>query len=795
MYEENHVTYHYGIDWKNILIKIILIILFILLLLWLFPKADLDVFYDSVYTNNIKTMKEAARDYYTVDKLPKNVGESTSMTLKQMVDNHMIIQFRDKDKNYCDENSSKVEVTKISDSEYALKVVLNCGDQKDYILDTIGCTTVCSNGTCQTIINNGGSNNSSIANNTNNNNNSNNTSNNDGNGGAAILDETDYSGYGDAKSGLYTETITYYQFRKAVTTTKTIYTCPEGYTKSGTKCTKTSTGATIDATPVYGPDRVITTDAKLSDGEEHTVYVKPTKKQVGTDYTCPSGYTLNGKYCIKYTDAIEHPGKPTYSCPTGWTLSGTKCTKTTDATYTPGATSYTCDKGGTLSGTKCTITKDATPTTTYTCPSGYDRNGTSCYKVYNATANTTYSCPSGYDKSGTGANTKCTKSTSYNATPSTKYSCPNGGSLSGTTCTISTSYNATATTTYTYGSWVNGGTKYYTTAGAGYVHETDKLVFQGYISGATCGTPCGNKGTWYKYIYYTRSKTPHTTYSCPNGGTLSGAKCYKSSTYAATATTTYSCPNGGSLSGTKCYKTESATPITNTTYTCPQGGTLNGTKCTITTSATPTTTYTCPSGYTKNGNKCTYTYDATAHPGTGTYSCPNGGTLSGTKCIHTQNATEKPGAPTYTCPEGFELLKDDPQHRCIKRIDATGTPIYEYSCPEGYTKNGTGENTTCSKVVKTEGEYYCEDAEARLTDDHKCVKTVKGEIESYTCPADYTLTGTKCVKKTVETIDATASTTTSTSYKYTWSKSSTLAGWEFTGKTKTETHTYTAGQK
>jgi hypothetical protein len=78
------------------------------------------------------------------------------MTLKQMVDNHMIIQFRDKDKNYCDENSSKVEVTKISDSEYALKVVLNCGDQKDYILDTIGCTTVCSNGTCQTVINNNG---------------------------------------------------------------------------------------------------------------------------------------------------------------------------------------------------------------------------------------------------------------------------------------------------------------------------------------------------------------------------------------------------------------------------------------------------------------------------------------------------------------------------------------------------------------------------------------------------------------------------------------------------------------
>ena len=40
------------------------------------------------------------------------------------------------------------------DDEYTLKVQLKCGEQEDYILETIGCTTVCSNGTCNTIINN-----------------------------------------------------------------------------------------------------------------------------------------------------------------------------------------------------------------------------------------------------------------------------------------------------------------------------------------------------------------------------------------------------------------------------------------------------------------------------------------------------------------------------------------------------------------------------------------------------------------------------------------------------------------
>ena len=134
MYDETNITYKVGINWKDILIKIIMLILFILLLLWLFPKADLDVFYDQVYTNNIKTMKEAARNYYTVDRLPANVGDQTSMSLKEMVDNKMIIRFTDKDGKTCDESSSGIEITKISNNEYSMKVALNWGDQKDYIL-------------------------------------------------------------------------------------------------------------------------------------------------------------------------------------------------------------------------------------------------------------------------------------------------------------------------------------------------------------------------------------------------------------------------------------------------------------------------------------------------------------------------------------------------------------------------------------------------------------------------------------------------------------------------------------
>ena len=97
----------------------------------------------------------------------------------------------------------------------------------------------------------------------------------------------------------------------------------------------------------------------------------------------------------------------------------------------------------------------------------------------------------------------------------------------------------------------------------------------------TCNQPFTNRegpfqdGTYnffckYSHITNTKAaalggncqhKITGTSYSCPNGGTLSGTTCTK---------TTYSCPNGGTLNGTICSSEE---------YTCPNGGTLNGIKC------------------------------------------------------------------------------------------------------------------------------------------------------------------------------------------------------------------------
>ncbi len=849
MYENNNVTYKVGINWKDILIKIIMLALFIILLLWLFPRPNLDVFYDTVYNNNINAMKDAARDYYTVDRLPKNVGEQSSMTLKEMFDNHLLIRFTDKDGKTCDETASKVTVSKISENEYALKVQLNCGEQADYILDTIGCTSVCTNGSCQTVIVDKDEDNSNSDNTiADNNNNSNNVDDN-------IDDE------------LFVNKVTYYQHKKPITTTKIVYTCPDGYTKNGTKCIKETTGATIDATPVYNPDETVIVDAKYTTIGERE-YVNPVKTKVGTDYTCPKGYTLNGSYCIKYTDAVEHTTPGTYTCPDkNYELVGKKCIYTYDATYTSGKINYICPKGGDLDGTKCILTIDATVKTDYVCPSGYTPNGASCYKVYNATAKTDYVCPSGYTPNGNKciktypATTKTTytcayggdpdsnHNCSYKATIKSSYTCPKGGSSDNKGNCI---YKATAKTTYTcpnggspdsngncyytgtakvdYGNWVVQWVKYYTTAQDVFTHETEKLEFNGAVSGAVCGEPCGNKGIWYKYTYYTR--TVKTTYTCPKGGTPnSSGMCYYKGTpntkytcayggdpdsnhncsYKATTNSSYTCPKGGSsdnkgnciykattktdkvctqggdLNGQTCKIIIDGTP--KTSYICPNGGDLNGTKCVLTATAVIKTEYVCPKGYEPNGKKCVYTYDATIVVGKGNYICPKGGDLSGTKCVITKDATYTPGATTYTCPDGYTLNGK----QCIHTISATATDIYDYVCPDGYETEGSGENTKCY-VVSTVNKYYCEDTSATLNGT-KCISTIKGSISHYTCPSDYSVNGDKCIKQSIITIDAIENVEQTTSYKYTWSKSSYLEGWIFTGKTKVVTENYVAGQK
>ena len=140
--------------------------------------------------------------------------------------------------------------------------------------------------------------------------------------------------------------------------TTTTYSCPTGYTLSGTTC--------------YPP------------------LVTPPPTAATATYSCPSGSTLSGTSC----QALSYAATGTYSCPGGKTLSGSQCiTPTVSATV-----SYSCPSGNTLSGTSC-YPPPVGATVSYTCPSGNTLTGTSCQPPATSAA-ITYTCAAGTQLSG-----------------------------------------------------------------------------------------------------------------------------------------------------------------------------------------------------------------------------------------------------------------------------------------------------------------------------------------------------------------------------------------------------------
>lgn len=159
MYEERRNNFSIA----NTIIQILFIVIFVFLLIWLFPtKSDvkkslegisfddssLKPLYDRIFIDNILMMKDAAKDYYTTERLPKNVGDSVSMTLGEMLDKNLIVPFTDSNGNQCDLEESYVKVTN-NDEEYLMKVNLSCSDQENYILVHMGCYNYCKTDLCE----------------------------------------------------------------------------------------------------------------------------------------------------------------------------------------------------------------------------------------------------------------------------------------------------------------------------------------------------------------------------------------------------------------------------------------------------------------------------------------------------------------------------------------------------------------------------------------------------------------------------------------------------------------------
>ena len=641
MYNENERSHFF----RDLIVKILLVLLFIFLLMWLFPMPNLNPFYDKIFTQNINSMTDAAKGYFTVARLPQAEGETKKISLGDMISNKMLIEFTDSEGKTCDKNKSYVEVTK-KGSEYVFKTNLSCSTGEDYVIEYFGCYNVCENGECRTVID---------------------TNTSDRNNVIADSNNTLYNPTTNINNSSSTTTttkkVTEYQFYK---TDKTqyieSYSCANGYTLQGNKCVKETKiereeNASINCSNGYAYNNSTKKCEKVSTSE------------IAATLSCPQGYiyaTSMGK-CLKSGDVNSVDATIKYICDRG-TLVGTKC-KYSELSFADAEKVYTCDKGR-LSGTKCIIdydTEDAEKV--YSCDKGI-LNGTKCIltTANNTDAEKVYSCTN-----GTLEGTKCVVSTS-SISANKSYSC-SSGSLSGSSCVHTESESCTSrpvcsTKTYTQ-SMPTTSTPGYTSSFQYQIGET--RVYE------ECHTEysCSGGGS------YTTSAS--IKYSCSQG-TLSGSECiiknYED------AKVSYKCSHG-TLSGTKCLDNNINTTNAKLTYKCDHG-TLSGTKCVNIGSYTKDAKldFKCSTGIVdKNTGKCVTTVSKEVEAKK-SYVC-QAGTLEGTKCNVTNVVSFD---PVYVCKYG--TLSEEKSKTCVvTTVDAINPTYY---CINGFTLAGTKCYSTLS---------------------------------------------------------------------------------------------------
>lgn len=557
---ENERNYFF----RDLIVKILLVLLFVFLLMWLFPMPNMNPLYDKIFTQNMTSMTDAAKGYFTVSRLPQKEGESKKLTLADMINNKMIIEFTDSEGKTCDVNESYVEVTK-KDGEYVFKTNLVCSTDSDYVIEYFGCYDVCEDGGCE----------------------------------VSTTIPTD------------TKKVTEYRFYKEISSSYIDkYICKEGYSLEGTKCVLNSEVKNEQEASM-----------KCSDGYSFNSKTNKCEKinttEINAVKNCPSGYVYASSLnkCIK-GEENEVDAEVSYKCTEG-VLVGNKCVissvKVVDAKKV-----YSCSNG-TLNGTKCIIsgTKEVDAKRVYSCTNG-TLDGDKCIinNSYTVDASVKYSCSSG-SLSGSNCVIQNPQTCGYS-----EWVCSNKTY----TTSMSTSSTSTFTRRYLYAvgtkrvyeecsrhySCSGGGTSTVAANKSYYCNEgtldgTKCIISNSSTVNANVSYECTEgKLSGNKCIINTSKETnANLTYKC-DAGTLNNANmCEIVSKKEVNAQKVYNC-TVGELKGDKCLIT--GISETDTVYKC-EIGTLKGNKCLINTVDIINPTYYCQTGILA-GDKC-YTTSST----------------------------------------------------------------------------------------------------------------------------------------------------------------------------------------
>lgn len=375
----------------KVLLKLIVVVLVILFSAWIVTKIcsnnnpiNSDKLVDQVFQDNLNRMKEVGISYFTLERMPKNVGDKEKITLQDMYDKNLILEVRDEENNLCSDTDSYIEVEKYND-EYQMKVNLSCSNRKDYIIVVMGCYNYCKNEICekqeQDVI----------------------TDSNNGSQQNTVIEYeyykatngkwTDWSAwsawqktylepteYRKVETKVVQEDYTYESTIEEDEYADVIISCPSGYSlnSEGTKCKKISNETTNPVCPTISGYTLYNQDGFTCKYKSNT-----TVSQV-----CPSlnGYTIISNQSSGWTCVYKKYLRQ------GQGLSVPQNTSTRIYEFVTTALIHDCDTCSYYSGVIYNIF--ARKTQSAVCPSGYTKIGNSCVKTKTNAA----TCPSGYEK-------------------------------------------------------------------------------------------------------------------------------------------------------------------------------------------------------------------------------------------------------------------------------------------------------------------------------------------------------------------------------------------------------------
>ncbi len=136
MYEEK--VRKLNINWKSLIIKMVILLVALFVILWFvsFFKKDKKTV-ESNFNFNLNNMQSAAHEYFTGSNLPSSLKETKKITLGEMFNSKLLVEFKDQNDKACNLTDSYAEAMRISDEDYSIRVKLVCDSESNVLIDTI----------------------------------------------------------------------------------------------------------------------------------------------------------------------------------------------------------------------------------------------------------------------------------------------------------------------------------------------------------------------------------------------------------------------------------------------------------------------------------------------------------------------------------------------------------------------------------------------------------------------------------------------------------------------------------